>query len=40
MPARVPPNFAELLAHVGVPLVLVVSAGQPVCPLMTGAGVR
>jgi vancomycin aglycone glucosyltransferase len=29
-----PPGFAELLAHVGVPLVPV---GQPVRPLVTGA---
>ena len=29
-----PPDFAELLARVGVPLVLV---GQPVRPLVTGA---
>ena len=30
-----PPDFAELLARVGVPLVPV---GQPVRPLVTGAG--
>ena len=34
VPACAPPDFAELLARVGVPLVLV---GQPVRPLVTGA---
>ena len=34
MPVCAPPDFAELLARVGVPLVLV---GRPVRPLVTGA---
>jgi len=34
MPVCAPPDFAELLARVGVPLVPV---GQPVRPLVTGA---
>src|SRR5215208_409664 len=34
MPVCAPPDFAELLARVGVPLVPI---GQPVRPLVTGA---
>src|SRR5207249_11345315 len=34
VPVCAPPDFAELLARVGVPLVTV---GQPVRPLVTGA---
>jgi len=34
MPVCAPPDFAELLARVGMPLVPV---GQPVRPLVTGA---
>jgi vancomycin aglycone glucosyltransferase len=34
VPVRAPPDFAELLARVGAPLVPV---GQPVRPLATGA---
>jgi vancomycin aglycone glucosyltransferase len=34
MPVCAPPDFAELLARVGVPLVPV---GQPVRPMVTGA---
>ena len=34
VPVSAPPDFAELLARVGVPLA---PAGQPVRPLVTGA---
>ena len=37
MPVCAPPDFAELLAGVGVPLVPI---GQPVRPLVTGAPPR
>jgi len=37
MPVCAPPDFAEMLARVGIPLVLAAPVGQPVRPLVTGA---